>query len=100
MAQWNTPMTESKGIEISSIACRFFSIHVLEFVVPGNCKSFTLKTGLLHAQVPFKTDFTVVPKVGQILRTLLFVNREPLNLVNCKGNLLRDACGISFGNYF
>jgi hypothetical protein len=76
-------MTESKGTEISSVACRFLFIEVLEFVGPGNCKSFTLKAGLLHAQVLFKTDFTVVPKVGQILRTLLFVNREPLNLVKC-----------------
>jgi hypothetical protein len=74
-------MTESKGTDTFSVACRFFSIQVLEFVGSGNCKRFTLNTGLPHAQVLFKTDFTVVPKVGQVLSTVLFENREPLNLV-------------------
>jgi len=59
-------MTELKETEISSVACRFIFIQVLEFVDPENCKSFTPKTGLLHAQALFKKDFTVVPKVGHI----------------------------------
>jgi hypothetical protein len=57
-----------------SVASRFIFLEVLEFVGSENCESSTLKTGLLHAQVLFKTDFTVVPNVGQVLRTLLFVN--------------------------
>jgi hypothetical protein len=70
-----------------------FFIQVLEFVGPGNCKSFTLKTGSLHAQVLFNTDFTVVPKVGQLLSTVLFENREPLNLGGVEEMLRRFVKG-------
>lgn len=58
---WNLPITEWQTTKSFSCAGGFCLIRVLELCILGS-RGFPLKTGFLHAGVPFKASFTLLMK--------------------------------------